>query len=176
MLYWISDVWFLDESGAKLERFPFLREIVLERGAKAQRPVWRPILGLSRVFHSPCPPPQSLIDRSTRRDIYLTAKKIWFVFSQQRNCAALSPNFHIHVSVSDLNRHQDRIHRKGNKLERRPVLFAVVFFGSTLLPFHSACRLYCTCFTERLSTVIMAINFYHQVWLTFYEASLNYII
>ncbi len=124
---------------------------MLDRGTKAQRPVWRPILGLSRVFHSPCPPPQSLTDRSTRRDIYHTAKQFGFIYFQKRNCARpFSPNFHIHVSVSDLNRHQDRIHRKGNKLERRPVLFAVVFFGSILLPFHSACRLYCTCFTERL--------------------------
>jgi hypothetical protein len=91
----------------------------------------------------PCPLPQSRTDRSTRRDIYHTAKKFGFMYFQKRNCARpLRPNFHIHVSVSDLNRHQDRIHRKGNKLERRPLLFAVVFFGSILLPFHTACRLY----------------------------------
>ncbi len=102
------------------------------------------------------------------RQVYQTGyiphcKELWiYVFPEKELRAALSPNFHIHVSVSDLNRHQDRIHRKGNKLERRSVLFAVVFFGATLMPFHSACRLFCTCFAERLSTVIMAINFYHQ--------------
>ncbi len=58
---------------------------------------------LSSVSHSPCPLPQSRTDRSTRRDIYHTAKKFGFVYIPEKELrAALSPNFHIHVSVSDL--------------------------------------------------------------------------
>ncbi len=71
-----------------LERFPFFREIELDRGATAQRPGWRPILGLWAQFStSPCPLPQSRTDRSTRRDICHTAKNFGFMYSQKRNCA-----------------------------------------------------------------------------------------
>jgi hypothetical protein len=68
----------------------------------------------------PCPPPQSLIDRSTRRDIYHTAKQFGFMYSQKRDCARpLSPNFHTG---------QDRIHRKREQIREETRAFCCRLF------------------------------------------------